>query len=128
GVAATAGISTIVATPHVRDDHPFDIARIAPLTGEVNEALRAESIPVRVLAGAEVAISKLPDLTDDQLDTLCLGSGKYLLVESPYTHATSLLEQDIFSVQVRGFTPVLAHPERSPSFQTEIARLERLVG
>jgi tyrosine-protein phosphatase YwqE len=38
-----------------------------------------------------------------------------------------MLEHMIFDIQARGFQPVLAHPERSPSFQDDIDRLETLV-
>ena len=48
-------------------------------------------------------------------------------MESPYTQAPSLLETVLFELQVRGFRPVLAHPERSMTFLHDRARLERLV-
>jgi protein-tyrosine phosphatase len=50
-----------------------------------------------------------------------------MLVETPYTHATSILEETLFDLQVRGFRPVLAHPERGPSFQQEPDRLAGIV-
>jgi protein-tyrosine phosphatase len=50
-----------------------------------------------------------------------------MLVESPYTHATRVLEETLFGLQVQGFRPVLAHPERCPSFQEDPARLAELV-
>src|SRR5205814_248535 len=64
---------------------------------------------------------------DAQLARLCLGEGRYLLVESPYTHATDMLEHEIFDIQRRGFLPLLAHPERSPSFMSNTGRLVTLV-
>lgn len=125
-VAAEDGVRTIVATPHIRDDHPFDRAVLGPLTAELNHALRAEGVPVEVVAGGEVALSKAGELDDEALAALCLG-GRYLLVESPYTPATDLLERELFELRVRGFLPVLAHPERSPSFQANPDRLAALV-
>ena len=115
--AAAAGTRTIAATPHIREDHPFDPAVIAPRVAELNDALLAESVDVEVIAGGEVAVSKLSELDDATLSSLSLGGGSpYLLVESPYTYATDLLERNLFDVQVRGFKVVLAHSERSPSF------------
>jgi protein-tyrosine phosphatase len=125
--AAAAGTRTVVATPHIREDHPFDIARLPERVESLNAKLNADAIELRVMPGGEVALSKLPELDDAALEGLCLGSGRCLLVESPYTDATDMLEGDLFNLQVRGFRPLLAHPERSPSFQSDIDRLARLV-
>jgi protein-tyrosine phosphatase len=125
--AVEAGTTTIVATPHVRDDHPFPLELIDDRAHELTGALADAGVPLEVATGAEVALSKLPDLDDSTLEGLCLGSGRYLLVESPYTYAPELLENMLFSVQARGFRPILAHPERSPSFLSDQVRLTRLV-
>jgi protein-tyrosine phosphatase len=121
------GIDVAVATPHIREDYPFDPAEIDVRVGELEEALVQEGIELRVVAGGEVAISKVRELSDEVLPTLCLGQGPYMLVESPYTYATNVLEEMVFDLQVRGFRPVLAHPERAPSFQQDPDRLVQLV-
>src|SRR4051794_30168337 len=88
-LAAADGTRTIVATPHVREDYPFKVEQIATLTGQVNERLAAENVPITVKAGAEVAISRLSQLDDDTLGKLCLGDDtNAMLVESPYQQAT----------------------------------------
>jgi protein-tyrosine phosphatase len=127
GVAAAAGIRTIVATPHIRDDYPFDLSTLVERVAEVNGALTAGGIGVEVVPGGEVSVPKSGEMSDDSLRAVALGGGPYLLVESPYTTATDMLENALFSLQVRGFRPVLAHPERSPSFLADIDRLGRIV-
>ena len=126
-VAEAAGIDTIVATPHIRDDHAFPLDLIEDRLGTLRAALREAQIAVQVVRGGEVSLSKLTELDDETLASLCIGEGPYLLVESPYTQAPSLLETVLFDLQVRGFRPVLAHPERSMTFLHDRARLERLV-
>jgi protein-tyrosine phosphatase len=125
--AAEAGTRVLAATPHVRDDHPFPLQAIAERVNEVNAALAQRAVPLEVVAGAEVAVSKAVDLETHELRRLCLGDGPYLLVESPYTYAPGLLERVLFDLQSRGFKPILAHPERSPSFLSDIDRLARIV-
>lgn len=125
--AAAAGTHTLLATPHIRDDHPFAIDAIEERVESVNAALTAAGIDLRVLAGAEVAVSKAAELDDATLRRLCLGAGPYLLIESPYTHAPQLLENVLFDLQTRGFRPILAHPERSPSFLSDLGRLKQMV-
>jgi protein-tyrosine phosphatase len=126
-LAKTTGVRTLVATPHIRDDHHFPLDAIPRRTSELNSALAAAGVDAEVLSGGEVAISKAPELTDAELAALCLGSGPYLLVESPYTHAPELLENALFDLLGRGFQPILAHPERSPSFLSDFVRLARIV-
>ena len=125
--AAAAGIRTAVATPHVREDFPFELDRIAAGVQELNHALAEAGVELRVVAGAEVAISKLAELDDTTLRGLCLGDGPYLLVESPYAHALEWVEAGLEDVRSRGMRPVLAHPERAPSFLSDPERLERIV-
>ncbi len=125
--AAAVGTRTLVATPHIRDDHPFAIEAIEEGVASVNTALTEAKVDLRVLAGAEVALSNAAELDDATLHTLCLGAGPYLLVESPHTHAPELVERVLFDLQTRGFRPVLAHPERSPSFLSDPDRLRRIL-
>lgn len=125
--ARAAGVTTIVATPHVREDFPFDPGRIPGLVAEVNAALDAEGVGVRALAGGELALTKTPEMADEEVQRVTLGGGPYVLVESPYVAMTDLLDQELFNLQVRGFRPLLAHPERSPTFIGDVDRLAGLV-
>ena len=118
-----AGMRTVVATPHIRDDYPFDPAEIAPRTALLNRALVQHGIDLEVIPGAEVAVSMVAELDDPVLANLCLGQGPYLLIESPYTYVADLLESTLFDLQLRGFRPILAHPERSPCFIDDLRRL-----
>lgn len=126
--AQLGGVRTAVATPHIREDYPFPIQLVEARLGELEAALADEGIPLVLKSGGEVAISMAAELDDNDLRKLCLGAGTYLLVESPYSLVTGLLERTLFDLQVRGFRPVLAHPERSRTFLAEPARLEALVG
>lgn len=125
-VAAAAGTRAMVATPHVSVRYDFDLATIGARTGELNAALATRGIPLAVLPGAEIALTRLPELSDEALGELCLGAGRYVLVESPFTRGETLIEEALFGLQVRGYKPVLAHPERSPLFRANIDRLHRL--
>jgi protein-tyrosine phosphatase len=125
--AEEAGILVTVATPHVRSDHSNEPEGIESAVRELNAALAAEDVELRVMAGAEVSLQKAAELHDDVLRALCLGSGHYLLVESPYRSSDIDLEGILWDLQARGFKPVLAHPERCPIFQRDPSRLARLV-
>jgi protein-tyrosine phosphatase len=125
--AVAAGTTMIVATPHIRDDYSFPIEAIDQRARELRTALADEGIDLQILPGGEVAIDKSADLTDAELAQVSLGRSPYLLVESPYGEATDFIERAIYDLQVRGFSLILAHPERSPSFQSDLGRLATLV-
>jgi protein-tyrosine phosphatase len=125
--AADAGTRVMVATPHVRSDYDFPLEEIGRRTEALNRSLGELDVPLRVVPGGEVSVARVAELDDAQLASVCLGDGPYILVESPYTSISGLLETTLFGLQARGFRPVLAHPERSPSFQEEPQRLVNLV-
>jgi protein-tyrosine phosphatase len=126
-LAAADGTRTIVATPHVREDYPFAIGEIEKRAERVNQRLAADGVDLQVTPGAEVAISQLAQLDEGALSVVCLGTSNTMLVESPYQQATDTLEDTLFNLQLRGFRPLLAHPERSPSFMSSPDRLAALV-
>ena len=125
--AHDAGTSLLVATPHVREDYPFDLGRIGEGVEALNDLLRAEAIPVEIAASGEVSITRVIELETSELRRAQLNEGPYLLVESPYNHTGGLLEQALFEAQLKGFRPILAHPERSPCFLGDLPRLTTLV-
>jgi protein-tyrosine phosphatase len=124
-----AGVRTVVATPHVS----WDWADVTPAVvergvREVNAALAAEGIELEVLPGAEVALTRAIELSDDELAALRLGGGPWLLLEPPHSPAAGAgAEASIVSLLHRGHRLLIAHPERCPAFLADRAIVERLV-
>ncbi len=126
-VAIANGIQTIAATPHVNFDYEVDARAIAHAAGALNVALARNALPLAVLPGAEIALGKAVEMSDDQLRTLGLGGSRCVLIETPYTDGITALGELVFSLQVRGFRPMLAHPERARGFQERPEEVRRLV-
>jgi protein-tyrosine phosphatase len=126
--AVEANIQIVAATPHVRSDYAGVTGeRIARSCDELNERLGADGLPLKVVAGAEVAIPKLRELDDGELERLRLGDGHYVLLESPYGRAPVDVEGAVAELARRGHRTILAHPERCPLFQADPDRLALLV-
>lgn len=125
--ARASGITTIAATPHVNDRYRTEPDAIASAIGTLNIELARREVALAVLPGAEIAIERLSGLSDSDLRLLTLGGGNALLIETPYTDTVPFLEDLLFDLQVRGFRPVLAHPERSRAFRESPERLEPIV-
>jgi protein-tyrosine phosphatase len=55
------------------------------------------------------------------------GKVRYALLETPYHHLPFYLRDLIFQVQSRGFAPIIAHPERNPTIQSDPDQLTEFV-
>lgn len=126
--AVAAGTKTIVATPHVSWDWPGVTSQVvAEGVDRVNDALRAEGIDLEVRTGAEIAMTRVGDLAEEELLALRLGGGPYLLVECPYSPASAGFDGVLQTITGRGHRIVLAHPERCPAFLRNPAQLRGFV-
>lgn len=122
------GTRTIVATPHVSWTHTHvDAALVARAVADVNRELLAERIDIEIRPGAEVAMTRAGELDDRALTGLRLGGGPYLLIECPFSPSAAGFETSLRQLLGRGHRIVLAHPERSPALQRDLALLHSLV-
>lgn len=124
-LAVGDGISTIVATPHLQPQDFGNPQYILEGVSGLQEALQAEDLPLEVLPGAEVPA--VPEVLE-HLDTVPrLGpQDRYLLLEIPLVGMPTYMEEMVFSLQLAGITPVLAHVERSQFTQRNPDVLLRL--
>ena len=118
----------MVATPHI--DHRWNVepTEVAAMVDRMRDALAEAHIELDVRAGGEIALSRLADLDPGQLEAVRLGGGPYMLLECPH-RPTPGTEFPVFvhRLRDRGERIVLAHPERSPTFQGQPDRLAALV-
>jgi protein-tyrosine phosphatase len=125
--AVAAGTRALATTCHIDVGYglrPDDLER-ARTALEIR--LRAERVRLDLVQGGEVAPERLPDLDDATLARLSLGGGGTILLECPFSPVGSAMELMVADLRGRGFGVLLGHPERSPTFQREPARLERLI-
>jgi protein-tyrosine phosphatase len=125
--AESQGTMTLVATPHVSWRYVNDPPTIARELEAVREAVREAGLDLQIQSGAEIAVPRLGDLSDEALCELRLGHGPWLLVESPLTQSVGDLEPVLDALHRRGHWIILAHPERSPLFLRDPRRLGALV-
>lgn len=117
--AVENAIQIIAATPHMTDLHTVDdflCIRNQKLT-ELSRVLRAENLPVQVCGGAEVYLNEWIFEADNELEELTLNRSRYLLCEyslRPFDPQKAILFAE--EITERGLTPLIAHPERYPTF------------
>ena len=126
--AAEDGVTAIAATPHVRSDYPTRAEEMERGVSRLREDFLAEGIDVEVLPGGEIDLGMLASLDDDGLRRFTLAqSGRYLLLEFPYTGWPAGLEETVYGLGLRGLLPILAHPERNREVQSKPERLAEAV-
>jgi protein-tyrosine phosphatase len=126
--AVADGITTIAATPHVRDDWPTDPTVMEERVAELRAELERERVPLDVRPGGEVALEWIDRLSPEHLRRFGLGGNpRYLLVETPYYGWPLSLPDRLLSLRADGFTPVLGHPERNGEIQARPGGLAPLV-
>ena len=126
--AQADGIARIAATPHVRHDWPTTPDRMEQLVAQLQDAARASDIAVEVLPGGEIDLAYADSLGDDDLHRFGLGGNpNLLLLEFPYIGWPVGLPGLVSRLRARGYSTVLAHPERNTEAQDHPERLRELV-
>ena len=115
-ILAEAGFSEVHCTPHaISGAYEASPVLIRQATLELQEALDREGIPLRVSAGSEYYCDEfLPARLHDPLP---LGDSNMILMEAPLQASPTLLSSTAYQVALRGFTPLIAHPERCALLQ-----------
>lgn len=126
--AAEDGVTAIAATPHVRSDYPTLPEEMERGVRLLREDFVEQGIHVEVVHGAEIDLGLLSSLDDDALRRFSFAqAGRYLLLEFPYSGWPAALEETVYGLGLRGYAPVLAHPERNREVQSNPARLGEAV-
>lgn len=120
------GIKHFITTPHVMQ-HVWENTTeiIVNRQNEVNELLKLQQIDVTIKAAAEY-------LMDDHFAKLFKSQplltlkDNYVLVEMSYINAPIQLYELLFDLQVAGYKPVLAHPERYNFYHNNFDEYKKL--
>lgn len=120
------GFKKIVTTPHIMADYYRNTSEII-LRGldAVREELHLRNINVEFEAAAEYYLDETFENKLDKGDILTLG-GKYVLFELSFVNYPKNLFEVIEKIQDKGYTPILAHPERYPYLGGELENYQQI--
>jgi protein-tyrosine phosphatase len=122
------GYQKIITTPHIM----WDICKNTPQTiGEglkaVQMAFHELGIHARISAAAEYFIDDhFNEMLQRDEPLLTLDSTKKVLVEISFVNAPIGLKEQLFEILMKGYQPVLAHPERYLFYHREKKQYEAL--
>lgn len=109
-LAVADGTGTVVCTPHV---HMVEVASVPGRVRDLQAALDAEGIPLRLHAGGEITPGT--PVTAAELEVLAHGpaGGRWVLLEAPLHGAgTEDLHDHAAELRDRGYGVLVGHPER----------------
>lgn len=111
--AMEEGVTDIVATPHFSTNDYAEINAFLEKRGtlckELNERLKQENITVKVHPAAEVMLH--PNLLQLPMDQLAIG-GRFILFELSLMGYQDWFKHVFFEAGLKGYTLIMAHPER----------------
>ncbi len=126
-VAAAGGTTAMVCTSHSGEwleigPQATMVAQMAP----VQAAIGAAGVALHLWPGLEIFLTPETPAHLRAGRVWSLAGSRYLLVELPYEPWPPYAEQVLFQLQVDGYVPILAHPERYTAIQRDLGLMGRL--
>jgi protein-tyrosine phosphatase len=116
------GFDQLIATPHIYQElYPNTKEIIFNAKDLLQQEMNKADISLKLSAGAEYMVDQ--DFKID--DSLCTLDQKHLLIEMSYLNESPGISQTIFDLEIKGYKPVLAHPERYTFYFKDKSRLKR---
>ena len=110
---AALGYKKLITTPHIMwDMYKNTPAIINEKLNKLQSAVRQEKIDVTVHAAAEYFLDEYVEQLLSKKEPLLTLDGKMVLVEFSLAFPTHGLKDILFEMQMQGYLPVIAHPER----------------
>ena len=124
---ASYGIKNFITTPHVLGSvYPNSSEVIKQKLAAVKKELEKREIKgISIQAAAEYMLDGEFSALLDQKDILVL-KDNYILVEMSYFSAPINLYELLFKIQLKGYKPILAHPERYNFYHTDFKSYYKL--
>ena len=128
-VLAAMGYSKVITTPHIMSDfYKNGPHNLVPKLQELQNYIKEQNLTIELEVAAEYMID---DAIEDKIknnEILSFGGAKkYVLVEMPFLEEARNFKSVIFELQIQGFNPVLAHPERYTYYHQKKEKYEELV-
>ncbi len=106
------GIVKVWLTPHIMDDYPNETEDLRKRFTELNKAYLEQGGKINLQLSAENMLSSLFVKRLETDDILPIIDEKHILVETSYYNAPYGFGNLLSRISDKGYTPILAHPER----------------
>ncbi|HEY0030114.1 MAG TPA: CpsB/CapC family capsule biosynthesis tyrosine phosphatase [Bacteroidia bacterium] len=121
------GYKKLITSPHTMSDYYRNTSEIIMNGAEnIKTALKEADVPVEFGAVSEYYLDHDFERKIEEEQLLTFGD-KYLLFEISYMNPPDNLYHVIFQMQLKGYKPVLAHPERYNFWHTDFDKYEAFI-
>lgn len=120
------GYEKLIITPHIGNNFPNNKKIILEKSNILKSELIKRDINIKLEIGAEYYIDDSFEKILESGEILSFGKEKYLLFE--FSHFTPPLDVEniVYDMILKGYTPVLAHPERYIYWHSNFAKYQEL--
>ncbi len=123
------GVTDLIVTPHymLGSDYEANNETKRKLLTKLKRYAKKEGLNINLYLGNEVFVeNNMPGMIKDKKITT-LNNSHYLLFELPLNYRYNGVEEVLFELGCKRYTPVLAHPERYGFIKEDPRRIERLI-
>ncbi len=113
-MAAADGITHIAATPHFTYSEKPTFEDIKACVKLLSERAKREDIGIKILCGADIRLTYELIHGIQNNDLPAINGSRYFLIELPDLLPPNI-EDLIFEAKLKGFIPIITHPERNYS-------------
>ena len=123
------GFNKIVLTPHYLKGSSF-VKNNQEKKEKLNilkEKLKEENIDVELFLGNEIYITDDIDDLIIEKEATTMNKSRYILIELPLYNKINNIEDTLYELKIKGYIPVIAHPERYLYFQKKPKEINNLL-
>lgn len=122
------GYRKLICTPHIITDmYPNGPQTILPKLDLIRSMLKEQNIDMPIEAGAEYMVDTDFETYLQSGKPLLTFCNKHILIEMSYIAASNNIEQVIFQLRMKGYKPILAHPERYTYYYNNFEQYHRFI-
>ncbi len=120
------GYKKFITTPHIfRDLYLNSPETIFPPLEKVKRAIKEKGWDIEIHSAAEYYLDEHFEELIEKKDLLTFGNN-YVLFEYSFDEEPASSKRAIFNLQLNGYKPILAHPERYAFMHDKFSRYEEL--
>jgi protein-tyrosine phosphatase len=122
------GYRKCILTPHIfKGVHNNSPETILPILERMQQELIWADNDIKIEAAAEYMVDEyFMELLSANQPLLTIGE-KYVLIEMSYAAPSPFIESAIFQLNIKGYKPILAHPERYGYYHDNFVQYDRLL-
>ncbi len=125
-IAHDDGVKAIIATPHfiIGENNEENVLE---KVNQLNEILEEKEIDIKIFPGNEIFMGFHIEDNLSLGECYSLNNSRYALVEFPMMEVPKFSSDTLYELQIKGYVPVIAHPERNRTLQEKFELLYEFV-